>query len=135
MLATLIPLFLFKVSSRQEVISLRQTNLYDSNFHMNCKIKEDALCLKSIKWIKMSITSVRSRCLSKAWALGRAEASGDCKRILVFLPCEYGTASLKSEWSLLWVDFSSKVNAFRCSLPKKKKNFVYSVMSQSYGEP
>lgn len=50
--AILIPLFLLRDSSRQEVISLRQTNLYGSNFHMNYKIKEEALCVAVSKMAK-----------------------------------------------------------------------------------
>jgi hypothetical protein len=47
--ASPILLFLLKYSSRQEVISWRQNNLYGSNFHMNCKIKDEDLCLESHK--------------------------------------------------------------------------------------
>lgn len=40
---------ILKDNFRQEVISLRQMNLYGSNFHMNCKIKEEALCLEPMR--------------------------------------------------------------------------------------
>lgn len=67
--------------------------------------------------------------------MGRTEADAEYKVILVFLPLDCGAASLKSEQSLLWVDFSSKANASYCSMPKKEENFVCSVMSQFCGAP